>query len=295
MASKSKSSRARTNTDVSEPSSAARLVWLIAAFVWMGLAASFVSYTPADPPGTTVATVQTGQVQNWIGVVGAFIAHHGYLMLGIGVWVFLLTGAAYLAVLAWKGPVSHPVIRSVGVAMAAIAVSAGHALLLPELAITAEGAGGMLGIISAHHLQLYAGTIGAAGILCLAVILGAWIAVDRLLVVVPHAVASVLGLAYAKSADTALDLKEKAAERRDAMRANDIDDDKRLRAVETFLGAAKRRKQREAKQARLDERAGGIGGAGNLEEDLDELDDVAAEIEHKPARRKSKRAEPVIE
>ncbi len=42
----------------------------------------------------------------------------------------------------------------------------------------------MLGIIAAHH-QLYAGTIGAAGLLTLFFILGAWIAVDRLLVVVP--------------------------------------------------------------------------------------------------------------
>ena len=54
-------------------------------------------------------------MQNWIGVVGAFIAHHGYLMLGVGVWVILASAGAYLAVLAWRGPVSHPVIRAVGV------------------------------------------------------------------------------------------------------------------------------------------------------------------------------------
>lgn len=266
----------------------ARLIWLVALFVWLGLAAAFVSYSPADPPGTTVATGEAGQIANWIGVVGAFIAHHGYLMLGIGVWVILASAGAYLAILAWRGPVSHPVIRAIGVVIGAVAISSGHALLLPDLAITAEGGGGLLGIIAAHHLQLYAGTVGAAGLLCLFFILGAWIAVDRLLVVVPHAAATVLGTLYAKSADTALDLKEKAAARRETMRANDIDDDKRLRAVETFLGAAKRRKQREAAKAKIDERAGGIGGAGNLDEDLDELDDVSSEVEPKPAK-KSKR------
>jgi S-DNA-T family DNA segregation ATPase FtsK/SpoIIIE len=287
MASKSKTSRARHESE--EPSSTARLVWLIALFAWLGLTASFVSYSPADPPGTGIAGgASSDEVQNWIGVVGAFIAHHGYLMLGIGVWVVLASAGAYLAVLAWRGPVSHPVIRAVGVVIGAIAISAGHALLLPELAITAEGGGGMLGIIAAHHLQLYAGTIGAAGLLTLFFILGAWIAVDRLLVVVPHYAANVLGTVYAKSADTALDLKEKATERREAMRANDIDDDKRLRAVETFLGAAKRRKQREAAKARIDERAGGLGGAGNLDEDLDELDDVSSEVEAKPSKRKGK-------
>jgi len=295
MASKSKTSRARYESE--EPSSIARLVWLIALFAWLGLTASFVSYSPADPPGTGIASgAASAEVQNWIGVVGAFIAHHGYLMLGVGVWVILASAGAYLAVLAWRGPVSHPVIRAVGVVIGAIAISAGHALLLPELAITAEGGGGMLGIIAAHHLQLYAGTIGAAGLLTLFFILGAWIAVDRLLVVVPHYAANVLGTVYAKSADTALDLKEKASERREAMRANDIDDDKRLRAVETFLGAAKRRKQREAAKAKIDERAGGIGGAGNLDEDLDELDDVSSEVEAKPSKRKGKTkktAEPV--
>ncbi len=286
MASKSKTSRARYESD--EPSSIARLIWLVALFAWLGLAAAFLSYSPADPPGTSVAGAEAGQVSNWIGVVGAFIAHHGYLMLGVGAWVILASAGAYLAILAWKGPVSHPVIRAIGVVIGAVAISAGHALLLPDLAITAEGGGGMLGIIAAHHLQLYAGTIGAAGLLCLFFILGAWIAVDRLLVVVPHYAANVLGTVYAKSADTALDLKEKAAERRETMRANDIDDDKRLRAVETFLGAAKRRKQREAAKAKIDERAGGIGGAGNLDEDLDELDDVASEVEAKPTKRKGK-------
>ncbi|MFG0293427.1 MAG: DNA translocase FtsK 4TM domain-containing protein [Phycisphaerales bacterium JB050] len=286
MASKSKTSRARYESD--EPSSMARLIWLVALFVWLGLAAAFLSYSPADPPGTAIATGETGQIANWIGVVGAFIAHHGYLMLGIGVWVILASAGAYLAILAWRGPVSHPVIRGIGVVIGAVAISSGHALLLPELAITAEGGGGLLGIIAAHHLQLYAGTVGAAGLLCLFFILGAWIAVDRLLVVVPHAAATVLGTMYAKSADTALDLKEKAAARRETMRANDIDDDKRLRAVETFLGAAKRRKQREAAKAKIDERAGGIGGAGNLDEDLDELDDVSSEVEPKPAKPKRK-------
>ncbi|XOV76913.1 MAG: DNA translocase FtsK 4TM domain-containing protein [Phycisphaerales bacterium] len=224
------SPRHRARYESEEPSSIARLVWLIALFAWLGLTASFVSYSPADPPGTGIASgAASAEVQNWIGVVGAFIAHHGYLMLGVGVWVILASAGAYLAVLAWRGPVSHPVIRAVGVVIGAIAISAGHALLLPELAITAEGGGGMLGIIAAHHLQLYAGTIGAAGLLTLFFILGAWIAVDRLLVVVPHYAANVLGTVYAKSADTALDLKEKASERREAMRANDIDDDKRLR------------------------------------------------------------------
>jgi len=291
MASKSKSSRARTETD--DPSSTARLIWLVALFLWLGLAAAFVSYSPADPPGTGIAGPPTEGVANWIGVVGAFIAHHGYLMLGIGIWLILASAGAYLAILAWRGPVSHPVIRAVGVVMGAVALSAGHALLFPELSITAEGGGGMLGIIAAHHLELYAGTIGAAGLLCLFFILGAWIAVDRLLVVVPHAAAMVLGTVYAKSADTALDLKEKATARRDTMRANDIDDDKRLRAVETFLGAAKRRKQREDAKARIDERAGGIGGAGRLDDDIEETEN--AEIfEAKPAKRKGKKApEPV--
>jgi S-DNA-T family DNA segregation ATPase FtsK/SpoIIIE len=292
MASKSKSSRARTETD--EPSSVARLIWLVALFAWLGLVAAFVSYSPADPPGTSVAADAGSGVANWIGVVGAFVAHHGYLMLGIGVWIILGAAGAYLAILAWRGPVSHPVIRGVGVVIGAVAISSGHALLLPEVAITAEGGGGLLGIITAYHMQLYAGTIGAAGLLCLTFILGAWIAVDRLLVVVPHYAANVLGTVYAKSADTALDLKEKAAERRETMRANDIDDDKRLRAVETFLGAAKRRKQREAAKAKIDERAGGIGGAGNLDEDLDELDDVSSEVEAKPSKRRAKKApEPV--
>ena len=79
-----------------------RLLWLVGLVVWGLLFASLVSFDPADPPSHAVAPLN-GTPANWIGPMGAFLAHELYLALGIGVWVPLVASGVMLVMAAFAG------------------------------------------------------------------------------------------------------------------------------------------------------------------------------------------------
>ncbi|MCA9281123.1 MAG: DNA translocase FtsK [Phycisphaeraceae bacterium] len=262
-----------------EPSAILRLAWLAAIFVWAILLAAMLSYSPADAPGHAAAPIRTGtSVSNWIGPVGAAASYHIFLMVGSGAWVIVLAVGAQLFVGLRDGRVAQPALRAAGIVMLALSLSAFHALLLPTWSSSPQGAGGLIAIVAVHELVVRFGSLGAGMWLALFAVVGATVAFDRWLIVAPVMIAHALG----KAAHGITHLGGVLA-RVKPSRANDIDDDPRLRAVAALAGAAARngiksRKNRK-KAERLNEDAGEIGGTATFDPD-EELEDEYEEDEY---------------
>ena len=262
-----------------EPSAILRLAWLAAIFVWAILLAAMLSYSPADAPGHAAAPIRTGtSVSNWIGPVGADASYHIFLMVGSGAWVIVLAVGAQLFVGLRDGRVAQPALRAAGIVMLALSLSAFHALLLPTWSSSPQGAGGLIAIVAVHELVVRFGTLGAGMWLALFAVVGATVAFDRWLIVAPVMVAHALaGAVQGVTQFGGLLARVKPS------RANDIDDDPRLRAVAALAGAAARngiksRKNRK-KAERLNEDAGEIGGTATFDPD-EELEDEYEEDEY---------------
>jgi S-DNA-T family DNA segregation ATPase FtsK/SpoIIIE len=272
-----RSSRRAAPADDREPvSTAARLWWLVGLFAWLLVLVSLVSHAPADPPGHVVAGGEAlaptdagggagATVENWAGMFGAVVSHELFTMLGVGVWLLIAGVGVWLGVVAWRGPVSHPLVRFLGLVMAAMAVSGFHALLLPTLTPRPEGAGGLLMIAATDALVPALGVVGTALTLLMTLTIGAWVAADSVVLAAGRWMLAAFGITASRSAAAA----KRLAERRAAARANDIDDDTRLKTVERFLGVGKARAKAERAAAAVDERAGGLGGGAAFDDEAE--------------------------
>ena len=273
----------RGSEDSRDPSPGRRLLWVIAALVWGVLAAALVSFDPADPPSHAVAPLHgPDEVANWIGPVGAAVSYWLLATLGSGTWLLVGTVGAFLGYVAFRGPINHPVVRLVGVSILALAVSALHALAAPRASVFPEGAGGLLAIAGLAELTSRFGALGALAFVLAAAAVGATVAYDRWLVVVPRAIGAAMG----STARTTRSAAGRLAGSARAARANDVDDDAELSSLTRFLRRAAARttdgtedeadavaagradrKRRRAERARL------------REEELARLEDASAEYE----------------
>jgi S-DNA-T family DNA segregation ATPase FtsK/SpoIIIE len=131
------------------------MVLVFGAFV----TASLIGYDPADPP-TTTRWPANEHVRNWCGPAGAWIAHHSFRMMGAGVWVLVL--GIGLGVLSWAmgSAVRHPIVRGIGLFMAAIAVSGFQHLLFPQSGAFPDMAGGRVGTFVVAELSARFGPVG---------------------------------------------------------------------------------------------------------------------------------------
>ncbi|MCC6682292.1 MAG: DNA translocase FtsK 4TM domain-containing protein [Phycisphaeraceae bacterium] len=181
-----KSKRSRTdNTD--KPDLGRYIAWALMAGVWLLLVASLVSYDPADPPGLSVGLVNH-PTHNWVGYVGAMIAHHTYLMIGPGVWVAVAGLSAFLAVTGFGRKVDQLLLRAVGLVMMTLATSALVAVCLPQnvgWAAQPHGAGGLVALYLNDQLLPRFATPGSLVILVVGFWIGAILAADRLIMLVP--------------------------------------------------------------------------------------------------------------
>ena len=169
-----------------EPSPYLRLLWLVGLVVFGLVSASLLSFDPADPPGHAVAPLNApGELSNWIGTFGAFIAHHTFLTLGSGVWFVLAAAAAALVFVAFRGPITQPTLRAVGVVIIAICASSIHALFAPSWTAMPQGAGGLVAQLFTDVLATRFGALGAFMWIALFAAIGATIAFDRWLILFP--------------------------------------------------------------------------------------------------------------
>ncbi len=272
MATKTSSTRARKPETPSNDLAAAPIIaWVAALMIWLFISASMISFSPGDWPSHGISPVNgPSETANWGRQVGAWISYELFSMLGIGAWIVLGGAAVQLGFSARRIRITHPAVRAVGILMVALALSAFHALFLPTATSFPEGAGGLVAIAGVDALHVRFGTFGATLWILLAAIVGMTIAFDRWLLWLPKAagMASEHGVELARSAvfDRVLPAVKARAEARFG-RANDLDDDPRIESDAALEQVARRERARRKQKVRIDDQAGGIGGAEDLEEE----------------------------
>ncbi|TVQ31036.1 MAG: DNA translocase FtsK [Phycisphaeraceae bacterium] len=218
-----------------------RLGWWALLGVWIFTTSALISHHPADPPGHA-STPLNDPVANWCGPVGASIAHHSAALLGPGVWVLLLGVALALGITATGRAITQPVMRGFGLLALALAISSLAALFWPGHGSMPEGAGGLVAIAGVAELTARFSTFGSFLWILLAALVGATLAFDRWLVIVPAMVwrkslpVAAAGAGLAKQA-----VENRVAARAERIRLNDVDDDESV--------PLKRSKQEKARQA----------------------------------------------
>jgi S-DNA-T family DNA segregation ATPase FtsK/SpoIIIE len=169
-----------------------RAAWVAGAGLWLFAAVALAGYDTADWPSTSVA-VLNDPMRNPCGLAGATAAWWAFHVLGVGAWVVLAGTGAWLGLLAAGRRVSHPLVRGLGLLLAAAAVSALDGLIAPRGAAP----GGLVGFAAAGELAGRFGEVGTFLVLLAGLALGAVIAADRavmaLLRLSPAAAARVRG------------------------------------------------------------------------------------------------------
>ena len=149
-------------------------LWLVAAVV---AALSLVSYSPLDPSLNTAAPLQSPPAQNWIGIIGAFLADA--LLQALGYVAFLLP--LLLLALAWQWFRSQTLESPIAKVSGVVLLFAGLTSLLGLLSWfpAVHGlipAGGLLGVLLALGLTHVLNTTGAYILSLTALVAGAFLA-----------------------------------------------------------------------------------------------------------------------
>ncbi|MEO0477331.1 MAG: DNA translocase FtsK 4TM domain-containing protein, partial [Planctomycetota bacterium] len=169
--------------------------WAVMAGLWLMLVAALVSYHPDDAPSHAVG-VATNPVHNWVGVVGAAMAYELYSVLGTGVWIVVIGMAVYLYRTATQRETNQLVLRSIGLVMMAVTVSALIAILGNTYALfrspMPEGTGGLLSLYVNDHLHARFDTFGSVVLLLVSFWVGAILTADKIVLAIPKAMAEAI-------------------------------------------------------------------------------------------------------
>ena len=128
----SRKTRRSGEPSLPEPSLMGRVIWLVATAIWVFLGLSLATFDIADWPSGAVGVLNE-PAANLGGEVGAILAWWAYAATGLGAWVVFGFGAIALYVLFSGRKISHPLVRTVGVMLAAIAVGALQQAWIPEI------------------------------------------------------------------------------------------------------------------------------------------------------------------
>jgi S-DNA-T family DNA segregation ATPase FtsK/SpoIIIE len=135
------------------------------------LAASLLSYDPADPPSKLVFPERI-EVLNACGRSGALASRVLFTALGLGAYYLLASLAVLDAVLLTRRTVNQPILRTVGWLLSLVGFSTLVAMAVPQFSPgPVIGAGGYLGAAGRGLLEMYFASIGAY-ILTVSIILG---------------------------------------------------------------------------------------------------------------------------
>ena len=177
--------------------------WAVLAGAWLLLVASLASYDPGDWPGHAAAPYNE-PLQNWVGIVGAWLAHKLYLMIGPGVWMIVAGFAAYLVTTAVGRRGNQTLLRLIGLLFMGLATSAIVGLGMPESFVAAlpggwnsqwpSVEGGLLAVYINNELGLRFGWLGTMVILTVVFWVGAILTADRLVIAVPWLIGSTVML-----------------------------------------------------------------------------------------------------
>ncbi len=219
----------------------AAAITAFAAFLLVSLA----SFDPADPP-THLVYPPNAPAHNLCGPVGAWSAYHMVRLLGMGSWLIVLISTIYALLSLGGKRVSFVALRFVGIVMLAVSFAAFQSMLLPRSGPFPDLAGGVIGKSAATELALRFGPVGSAVWLLLLAGVGAIVALDEWVLMLPGWVVG-LGLPVPRKAGAAVGagaarmggglfaglsplVKGKETPR---IRLNDIDEDPEIIAART--------------------------------------------------------------
>jgi S-DNA-T family DNA segregation ATPase FtsK/SpoIIIE len=281
-----------------EPTIFHRLGWTVMLGALLFVIAALVSYSPADPPATAVWPQNT-DLHNWCGTFGAHIAHYGLEMFGLGLWMLAFGLASFLVATGMGYRVPHPFLRAIGLVLLAAAVSGMQHLLLPHLTRFPEGSGGLIGIVTVHHLSMHFGRLGAGLIFAAAGWIGMIVAFDGALALAPRAAAASVPVLHRVFIAPVLGLVRFLLSIRPEpkVRLNDIDDDARLQEMPNRPRVAKNaQRSRRTRRGAAEEAGDQIdfedpdAEAAGPPEIVDEPDDIIEEPAEERSNRKRRKA-----
>lgn len=182
--------RKRASRNTTEPATLIRgLVWIVLFGAWLLVMAALASYDAADWPGHAVAP-HNAIPHNWVGRMGALIAHELYLMIGPGIWIMIAGGFAFFVATAMRKPVTQLVLRSIGLVIMSLATSTLVGLGLPRLLAGGpqrpEGPGGLTAIYILHELTGRFGVVGTVIMVIVAFWVGAILTMDQWVMALPQ-------------------------------------------------------------------------------------------------------------
>ena len=151
------------------------IVWLACLFAWVAV----LTFNVDDWPSASVWPQNTPP-HNWCGTVGSWIAYQLFYYVGLGTYPALLLITAAIA--AWTHNIRLPDVwfRFIGLSLIATATSTAADIILPSSATyVISGPGGILGLSTAHVLQVNLGIPGTMILIACAVIVGLLLAADE--------------------------------------------------------------------------------------------------------------------
>ncbi|MEM8872973.1 MAG: DNA translocase FtsK [Planctomycetota bacterium] len=146
---------------------------------WVFLVLSLGSFSPNDWPSHAVTPHPP--TANLCGPVGAFVAYHGFAMLGAGVWVLMGLGTVLLGLRLWGTKLTDPWLRVAGIMLLAVGVAAISAHVTGfSPAGFPEGSGGVVGIYANAELTERFAGVGTKLILAVVVFIALLLAADEI-------------------------------------------------------------------------------------------------------------------
>lgn len=236
------------------------IAWLVVSALWLFIAASLIGFDAADAPGFA-AWPANAPAANWMGGIGALVAYWSYYTVGLGAWVFLAGLALLIGLHFGAARVDHPLIRIVGVIVIAVAGAGVQAVLLPSTARLPDLPGGVVGFVGSAELREHFNVAGTLLWMLVAFVIGLIVAYDRWLVPAGAGLLRQAGWLGRTAGGGALTFRGVLASvgawlagvgeklrpvKRVPVRANDLDDDERMRPK------VQKRKKAEARAKRIE-------------------------------------------
>jgi S-DNA-T family DNA segregation ATPase FtsK/SpoIIIE len=175
-----------------ESTSGRLMVWLAAGAAWVLAVAALASFHAADWPSHVVA-VHNDPARNLVGGIGAWTAYWSYAIFGLGAWIPLLFIGVALGMVATGRDLTHPLVRSLGVALMMLAIAGLHAHWFPSLGVLTGADAGMLPQWIADQFFPRFGGFGTSVVLLLTLAVGALVAMDEVVLALPAALTRTFG------------------------------------------------------------------------------------------------------
>ena len=158
--------------------------WIVACAFWAFLALSLFGFDGSDWPSRSVSA-HNDPTANPTGPVGAFFAYWLLGSIGLGAWILLGWFLIGLIALARGQEISHPILRILGAILSALALATLDATWFGGLFGTAAAPGGLLPeYISTQLLERF-NSVGVSLWMLTALIVGALVAGDELVLRIP--------------------------------------------------------------------------------------------------------------